>query len=930
MSSDKKLTDLTRLSGEQFAGLLETVSDLVCSFSVDGQRLLYLNPAAIRIYGRPVQELIDQPDLWLQSIHESDASTLMENLGCIDQTKSFDQRFRVVQPSGKQILLDGHFQLIFDAAGNPDFIGATAKDVSGQVRAERKLDESRAIYHSLVESLPINVFRKDRDGRIVFANQAFCDGIGKSLEELIGKADVDLFGPELAAKYKKDDAWVLQTGLPFHDIESHPNGDDNIYVEVLKAPVTSSGDRRIGIQGMFWDVTDRKKAERALRDAKEIAESASRAKTDFLANVSHEIRTPMNGIIGMTDLLLASVTKRENKESLELIQSSAESLLSLINDILDFSKIEAGKVELETQRFDLRNDLGDTLRSLAFRAHEKNLELVARFAPNVPNEIVGDIMRLRQVIINLISNAIKFTHQGFVKLDVEMEPGYGQRRDDQPSQKTRMLFSVTDSGIGIAPEKQQLIFSEFLQADNTTTRQYGGTGLGLTIAKRIVELMGGQLEVESRPGEGSRFYFSGEFVVDSISKHETLDSLADKSALVVASSAELSSNLQSTLSQWKMRTLNADNPAQTLRLLKEKAIAKDPIDLVLLDIEVQSSSGSELAAQIRNDKHFSQTPIIVLAKTNTVDFGVDRSELGIDDQLLKPVKETELLNSIGIVLGLLCKTTNTTIAVAGSRSEYPLSVLVAEDNLVNQRLVVALLEKVGHTVVIANNGRQAIDHFKSQHFDLVLMDVQMPEVDGLEATYEIRKYQSEQGNHRVPIVAVTAHARPADRKQCLSAGMDEYLAKPIRAADLYQLIESITGHRSTISQPSNGSSASSATSERIVDWAKAFETVGGDRSLLESLLTVFLNDRDTLFANISNAIDDGNANELRLSAHSLKGALTHLGAREPARLASILEEIGAARELESKSEVVTEVMKNLEASLEPLALEMGEFLNDKN
>ena len=933
MSLDKKLTDLSRLSGEQFsgkqfAGLLEMVSDLVCSFSVDGQRLLYLNPAAIRIYGAPIQKLIDQPDLWIEAVHESDARILMDNLKRIGQTKSFDQRFRIVQPSGRQILLDGHFQLIFDANGNPDFIGATANDISGQVRAERKLDESRAIYHSLVESLPINVFRKDRDGRIVFANQAFCDGLGKSLDELIGKSDADLFGPELAAKYAKDDAWVLQTGLPFHDIESHPSGDDSIYVEVLKAPVTSSGDRRIGIQGMFWDVTDRKKAEQSLRDAKEIAESASRAKSEFLANVSHEIRTPMNGIIGMTDLLLASATKRENRESLELIQSSAESLLSLINDILDFSKIEAGKVELESERFDLRNDLGDTLRSLAFRAHDKNLELIARFAPNVPNQIVGDIMRLRQVIINLISNAVKFTHRGFVKLDVEMEEqGYNQRGDDQPSRKTRLLFSVTYSGIGIASEKQQLIFSEFLQADNTTTRQYGGTGLGLTIAKRIVELMGGQLKVESQPGKGSRFYFSADFVVDSISKLETFDSLAEKSVLIVASSAELASNLESVLSQWNMRTFTADNPAQTLKSLKEQAVASDPIDLVLLDIEVQSSSGSELAAQIRNDELFSQTPIIVLAKTNTVDFGVDRSELGIDDQLLKPIKETELHNSIAIVLGLLSPntTTNATIAVADVLSEHPLTVLVAEDNLVNQRLVAALLDKVGHKVVMANNGREAIDCFKSEHFDLVLMDVQMPEIDGFEATYEIRKYQSGQPMlHRTPIVAVTAHASAADRKHCLSAGMDEYLAKPIRAVDLYKLIESITGHRSTIGKPGL---ANANAAESIVDWARAFETVGGDRSLLEDLITVFLKDRETLFANISNAVADGNANELRLSAHSLKGALTHLGCREPARLAAILEEIATARELEVKSEVLTKVLNQLKASLDPLASVMADFLN---
>ncbi len=919
---ESKSKELPGHSQDHFAGLMNIVSDLVCSFSVDGRRLLYMNPAAVRVFGWPIKGLLEDPERWVDAIHRDDLLKLKECLSDIEQVGSFNLRYRVIQEDGKYIWLDGYFQLFFGVDGKPDYIGATATDVSRRVRTEKKLNESQAIYHSLVESLPINVFRKDRDGKLVFANLKYCEQLGMPLEDLLGKTDSDLFGPELAAKYMADDAWVRRTGLPFHDIESHPQGNETIYVEVLKAPVKEMNGRRIGIQGMFWDVTDRKKAEEALKRAKELAESASRAKSEFLANVSHEIRTPMNGIIGMTDLLLSNVASRDDRESLELIQTSAESLLSLINDILDFSKIEAGRVQLEARRFNLRDDLGDTLRSLAFRAHKKDLELLVEFAPEVPDEIVGDVMRLRQVVVNLVSNAIKFTQSGFVKLQIE-EVGQAQSQDGGKSH-VQLQFTVTDSGVGIAHEKQELIFSEFQQADTSTTRQFGGTGLGLTIAKRLVELMDGNLELVSELGRGSKFFFTIEFLLDTTIRVEPKDQLAGQEILIVAANEMVLANLQATLHQWGVKTQTATDESSALAVLQQSFATQKPISLVLSDFDSNDSEGATLASQIRSEKVMSKLPIILLQKTNSADFGINRAELGIGDQLLKPVKESELYNSIGILLGLLDPEQADLDLALEAGASCALNILLAEDNIVNQKLAVALLSKAGHKIVVANNGREAVDAFKQQRFDLVFMDIQMPEMDGFEATYEIRKYQAEVKAERVPIVALTAHASAADRKHCLSAGMDEYISKPIRAAQLFEYIETQTGHRSSeIIKKSEKENLD----VRMIDWASAFETVGGDRQLLADLMRSFVKNREVMVGNIEKAILDKDSNEIRLMAHSIKGALTHLGARKTAMIAEKLEKFGVAKSLEIQLNDAISVFQALKADLNPLISEMKDFIS---
>ncbi len=915
-SSDSvNLTQAVNISSRDvFAGLLEMVSDLVWSLSLNTQRIYYINPAAAQVYGRPLNELTNQPGLWLSCVHAEDRDILKANLSQLPELKNFAQEFRIVQPDGEEVWLKGRFRLVLGSDGRPAFIGATAKDVSKRVNAERQLEESQAIYHSLVESLPINVFRKDREGRIVFANKRYCEELKVSLDEIIGKTDLDLF-PDMAEKYLRDDAWVLRTGLPFHDIEVHPHGPTQMYVEVLKAPVTDVNGRRIGIQGMFWDVTERKMAEKALREAKEIAESASRAKTDFLANVSHEIRTPMNGIIGITDLLMSSSNNREQREYLELIQTSAESLLTLINDILDFSKIEAGKIRLESNRFQLRDSIGDTLRSLAVRAHGKGLELIASFAPDVPDAIIGDLLRLRQIIVNLVSNAVKFTEHGQVHLEVV---NLGTKDDNI----VRLQFSVTDSGIGIPQDKLKLIFTEFEQADSSTTRQYGGTGLGLAIASSLVHLMGGQLDVESRPNQGSRFFFSADFHFDKLHVEESLfQDLAHHKALTVVTNPQLRANLKSTLERVGIQVYETASASDAITILQAMQETGMPLSIVLSDIDLDQEDGSVLIQKIRKQPGIAETPVILLSNAIASDLSIERAKLDIHDILIKPVKEVDLLESISIALGLLGPDT-TIDEELDSRSGIvfeQLDILLAEDNRVNQKLAVALLEKIGHRVEVATNGREAVAMYRQKPFDLVLMDVQMPEVDGYQATRQIRQIQQQIGK-RVPIIALTAHASPADRQRCLASGMDEYLAKPIRADDLYVLIESLTGHRSTVTgEPSEAKPAT-----HLIDWEMAFETVGGDRKLLEELIRVFLKDQEQMLANIETSISQQDEKNLRLSAHSIKGALNHLGGRSAAKHAEKLESMAQKEDL-TKAATVFDQFRD---SLNELTSEMKKFVGD--
>lgn len=665
----------------------------------------------------------------------------------------------------------------------------------------RRIIASERRYRQLFEDAPIAMHEVDTNGCIIRVNNAERVLLGFKPEELEGRPIWELVAPAERAVSEASVRGKLSRCLPIAPFTRTYDCQDGakLFLEIHDALITTAAGEVLGLRSCLLDQSEQERArvklntyageleaknvalDEALREANE----ASRVKGEFLANMSHEIRTPINGVMGMTELLLDTELTSEQREHLQCVKISSDALLSVINDVLDFSKIEAGKLELEEIAFDLRTTLEETLMTLAFAAEEKNIELNCELADDVPERVTGDPTRLRQILLNLLSNAVKFTSHGEVHLSAA-------RAGD--TEAPILHLQVRDTGVGIPPEKCKLIFEAFTQADGSTTRQHGGTGLGLTISSRLVDLMGGKLWVESTSGQGSCFHVAIPLLAgdEAAPVYSPPVNLAGKTVLIVDDSDTNRRILAQTLERWGMVPTLAAKPSQALALLAQAQSPQAHYDLVLSDVKMPEMDGFTFIEQAR--PHLLQSAIVMLTSSGRNGDAARCRESGLHTYLSKPLRAADLRTALSVVLAgpsAACERSKRLLMEEPAQGEpgRPLHILLAEDNAVNQRLAIRILEKHGHSVHLVQNGAQAVSASAEHFFDVILMDVQMPEMDGLRATALIRQQEH---RHEVPIIAVTAHALPEDRQRCLAAGMNGYISKPLNAADLLALINQCT------------------------------------------------------------------------------------------------------------------------------------------
>jgi PAS domain S-box-containing protein len=752
-------------------------------------------------------------------------------------------------------------------------------------RAQKESEEHAAFLNALIEATPLAIIVLDAEQRVRLCNPAFenlfqwrqAEIIGQNLDLLV--AD-DAFSAEAAELTRRN-----QAGEIVHANTSRRRRDGStVDVEIHGVPLQLDG-RMAGGFGIYQDITDLKRAERELLRARDAAQEASRMKSEFLANMSHEIRTPMNGVIGMTELALETDLNAEQREYLDMVKLSANSLLMVINEILDFSKVESGKLELVTAEFSFRKMIAEAMEPLAVQASQKGLELAYYVASDVPDGLIGDALRLRQVVINLTGNAIKFTEHGEVVLRVTS--------DARHDHSVALHFAVTDTGIGIPAEKQQMIFEAFRQVDGSMSRKYEGTGLGLSISTRLVELMNGKMWVESEAGKGSTFHFTAmlEMQRETEARIQPLgvEELSGMQVLVVDDNVTNRRLLTQLLRDWKMRPTEVHRGAAALDALKNAASEGQPFSLALIDAQMPEMDGFELASKIKADPILAST-VMVMLTSSTLRGDAERCrQLGVASYLTKPIRPSKLQEAILAVLGRKKMKTELPPMVTQStvrKNARELRILVAEDNLVNQRLMTRLLEKAAHQVTTARNGIEAVEKLTHGLFDLVLMDVQMPEMDGFQATAAIRETEKATGKH-IPIVAVTAHALKEDLERCLQAGMDDYISKPIQPAELFRALE-----QQLAAVDARGAAAHAANPGTLqLDRSEILVRLDGDENLLQELLKVAVVEVQHSLPAMCKALMERDLNTLQHAAHSLRGAMAIFGAAEAVDAAEQVEEL---------------------------------------
>ncbi|MBI5383245.1 MAG: response regulator [Verrucomicrobia bacterium] len=896
LAEEERAKDALRNSEAFYATLVESLPQFIIRKDREG-RFTFANQRFCKALGQPLAEILGRTDhdfypRHLADKYHRDDQRVMATRFPIDTVEAN------IAPDGTNMFVHVIKTPLVDATGQVSGIQGIFWDVTERKKIEEQLAYERDLLRALLENIPDRIYFKDVASRFLRASRSLTKRLGlPDPKEIVGKTDFDIHPPEAAQEYYQEEQRIILTGQPLVNKLQRSTDKDgrDTWASVTKVPIFNRNNAITGIVGISRDITKLKQAEEALETARDAALETARIKSEFLANMSHEIRTPMNAIVGMADLLLDTPLSTEQQEFAETIRNSTDTLLHLINEILDFSKMEAGKLVIETIDFDLRKVIESTADMLADRAQRKGVEVACWLDDDVPTRLRGDPSRLRQVLTNLLANAIKFTERGEVVVRVT--------KQQETSSRVKVRVSVIDTGIGIPPKVLPLIFQAFTQADGSTTRKYGGTGLGLAISRQLVELMGGEISVESTEGQGSSF----SFVLPLEKQPESAApppppeprSLEGARVLVVDDNATNRKILRHQLDRWHVRNEAAGDGFEALRLLREAAQSGPPFTLAILDMQMPEMDGLALAHAIKGDPLTAATRLVMLTSIGHRLDAETRFSAGIEKYLVKPVKQSRLFDTLVTVLSSVPSALAEVCAPAQASGGRPAAsavdpskvrILLAEDNPVNLRLALKLLEKLGCKADAVTNGREALQAAETSPYDIILMDCQMPEMDGYEVTVRLREAEKSLQSDRKSsayIIALTANALDGDRERGLAAGMNDYLTKPVRMEDLRGALERAYAHfepRTASFHPP----ADEVLDPSVLASLKELREPGQPDPVAE-LIHLYLKDAKPRIDSLECFFATRKAAEMKSVAHSLKGSSNNLGARGLAGLFLELE-----------------------------------------